>query len=202
MRSHLHSASAAGRWAVERWGGRLAPVVSPLPPPPPTVDSARTLTPTHTHTPLPVPRSLDASACALRSEDYTATTRWHFQRELVTVHSGAAARQPSAGVALVAATSGRASVALHPTTDAEALQVALQEVQPDGEANLEAALKLALVGAGLAGAASVRCLPLTHCLLPPLRAEVTMAPACVCSTVIPAEPTMYCCSSTPSMCSW
>lgn len=137
----------------------------------------RTLTP-----PLPVPRSLDASACALSSEDYTATTRWHFQRELVTVHSGAAARQPSAGVALVAAASGRASVALHPTTDAEALQVALQEVQPDGEANLEAALKLALVGAGWAGAATVRCLPLTHCLLPPLRAEVTMPPACVCST--------------------
>lgn len=62
------------------------------------------------------------------------------------MHSGAAARQPSAGVALVAGSAGRASVALHPTTDAEELQVALHQVQPAGEASLEAALKLALVG--------------------------------------------------------
>ena len=100
---------------------------------------------------------MDASACALLSEDYTATTRWHFQRELVTVHSGAAARQPSAGVALVAAAAGRACVALHPTTDAEALQAALREVEPAGEACLEAALKLALVGAGWGPPCVRRC---------------------------------------------
>ncbi len=134
-----------------------AAVVSPLLPPPPSTLLVRSLL----RPPSPHHRSLDASACALRSEDYTATTRWHFQRELVTVHSGAAARQPSAGVAVVAAAGGRASVALHPTTDAEALQVALREVQPDGEASLEAALKLALVGAAMAcfcpPLASARC---------------------------------------------
>jgi Mg-chelatase subunit ChlD len=49
-------------------------------------------------------------------------------------------------VALIASSGGKAGVALHPTEDASALQPALDSVQPAGEANLAAALKLALVG--------------------------------------------------------
>lgn len=89
--------------------------------------------------------SLDASACALLSEDYPGTTRLHFQRELVACHSGAAARRHAGDVALVASASGRAAVALHPSSEPDALRAALDGLEPEGEANLEAALKLALV---------------------------------------------------------
>lgn len=101
--------------------------------------------------------SVDASACALLSEDYPATTRWHLQRELVACHSqaclvGSAGDTPAASsqqqqqqVVLIAGSGGRASVALHPTTDGSALQQALDGVRPAGEGNLMASLKLALV---------------------------------------------------------
>ncbi|KAL4428393.1 hypothetical protein ABPG75_002482 [Micractinium tetrahymenae] len=98
---------------------------------------------------------VDASACALLSEDYPGTTRWHLQRELVTCHSqaclGSASGAASAAssqhqqVVLIAGSGGRASVVLHPTGDASALQQALDGVRPAGEGNLAAALKLALL---------------------------------------------------------
>lgn len=106
--------------------------------------------------------SLDASACALLSEDYRGTTRFHFQSELclcqtaaclvpLPATSGARPRptcfKPSQEVVLIASSGGKASVALHPTCESAALQQALAGLQPTGEANLEAALKLALVGA-------------------------------------------------------
>lgn len=106
----------------------------------------------------PAPCSLDASACALLSEDYPGTTRWHFQKELVACHSraclpglgvagarGSGLASTQQQVALITGTGGRAGVALHPTGEAQALQQALDEVQPSGESNLVASLKLSLV---------------------------------------------------------
>jgi hypothetical protein len=64
-------------------------------------------------------------------------------------------------------------VLLHPTSDAGALQQALDGARPDGEANLTATLKLALVGAGAGAAdgAASRCLRTT---LPPRRCSPMM----------------------------
>jgi len=94
--------------------------------------------------------SLDATSCALLSEDFPGTTRWHFQRELVACHSraclgGAGAASQQQHVAVVTACAGRAGVALHPTSEAAALQATLDGVQPNGAGNLVVALKLALV---------------------------------------------------------
>ena len=113
-------------------------------------------------------RSLDASDCALLSEDYPGTrSRLHFQLDFCRL--AATGGRPAAAsaachqqVALIASSGGKAGVALHPTEDASALQPALDSVQPAGEANLATALKLALVGLLLplpllACAAAARC---------------------------------------------
>ncbi|KAL4858889.1 hypothetical protein ACK3TF_001264 [Chlorella vulgaris] len=105
---------------------------------------------------------LDASACCLLSEDIgTGTTRFHFQRELVSCQSmaclagnGGGRRHPAAAAAsqqaqkqqvLITSSGGKATVAMHPSGEAAALQQALAQVQPSGEANLAASLKLALL---------------------------------------------------------
>ena len=89
--------------------------------------------------------SLDASACALLSEDFSGTTRWHFQRELVACHSRVCLSGAQPPVALLAGSDGRAGVLLHPTAETGALQQALDGARPAGEGNLASSLKLALV---------------------------------------------------------
>lgn len=124
---------------------------------------------------------MDASACSLLSEDWgPGTTRFHFQRELIACQSraclsdsgrrrflelphGARGGEQQQQVVLITSSGGKAAVALHPSPEAAALQQALAGVRPDGEANLEAALKLALVGA-----AAVTCLRLSMRLSLPL----------------------------------
>ncbi|KAI3428537.1 hypothetical protein D9Q98_007360 [Chlorella vulgaris] len=105
---------------------------------------------------------LDASACCLLSEDIgPGTTRFHFQRELISCQSkaclagnGGERRHPAATASsqqaqkqqvLITASGGKATVAMHPSVEAAALQQALAQVQPSGEANLAASLKLALL---------------------------------------------------------
>ena len=107
---------------------------------------------------------LDASACALLSEDYPGTrSRLHFQLDFcrLAAPGGRPAAATAAAcqqqVALISSSDGKAGVALHPTENASALQPALDSVQPAGEANLAAALKLALVGWLLATIPCVCC---------------------------------------------
>lgn len=165
--------------------------------------------------------SVDASTCALLSEDYPATTRWHLQRELVACHSQAclggglgdlpAASSERRQVVLVAGSSGRASVALHPTAEVAALQQALDGLQPAGESNLLAALKLALVRPACARqfhAASIH-----SPLLPLLPGRLTCRASAALETSVRlphsasagACPTKRCCLPCPPCvpcCSW
>lgn len=131
--------------------------------------------------------SVDASACALLSEDYPGTTRWHLQRELVACHSQACfsggsdssrtARSQEQKVVLIAGSDGRASVTLHPTAEGAALQRALDAVRPSGEGNLVAALKLALVSPGRAP----HCIPNPLCTsLPPPPCRHTLPSGLTC----------------------
>ena len=99
--------------------------------------------------PTPLCPSLDASEGAL-AEDWVLATRLHIQRELILclarrLGGGGAA---GASTAIITSSSGRASVALHPSSDPAALLRALAELPaPSGGANLDSSLKLALVRA-------------------------------------------------------
>ncbi|PSC70311.1 RNA polymerase subunit sigma-70 [Micractinium conductrix] len=97
---------------------------------------------------------LDASACALLSEDFSGTARWHFQRELVACHSPVCLSGVQPPVALLAGSDGRVGVLLHPTAETGALQQALNGARPAGEGNLASSLKLALLVSRRFGAGS------------------------------------------------